>query len=110
MKIDFKPHANVLVVTPHGPITAEEAEEFRERVAAGVEEREGRVVLDMEYAPYVDSAGIEALLALCTGSRSVRPRVANLADTCREALDLTLVLPELDVFETVESAIRSYKR
>lgn len=110
MKIDFKPHANVMVVTPHGPITVEDAEEFRESVSARILEREGRIVLDMEYAPYVDSAGIEALLALCSTAGPVRPRVANLAEACRDALDITLVLPQLDVFDTVESAIRSYKR
>ena len=110
MKIDFKPHANVMVVTPHGPIIGDDAQEFRENVTASIQEREGRVVIDMEYAPYLDSVGIEALLALCNGPGLVRPRVANLGETCREALDLTLVLPEFEVFDTVENAIRSYKR
>ncbi len=110
MKIDVNPHASVTVVTPHGAITLEEVEEFRERLAATVKEREGRVVLDMEYTPYLDSAGIEALLELCSSATTAHPRLANLGETCREALDLTSVLEELEVYDTVENAIRSYKR
>ncbi len=110
MKIDVKPHASVAVVTPHGAITVEEAEEFREKLAASIREREGRVVLDMEYTPYLDSAGIEALLELCSTASAMHPRLANLGETCREALDLTSVLQELEVYDTVENAIRSYKR
>jgi hypothetical protein len=40
----------------------------------------------------------------------LQPLLAHLGETCREALDLTDVLPKLRVFDNVENAIRSLKR
>ncbi|MBN2448366.1 MAG: STAS domain-containing protein [Phycisphaerae bacterium] len=111
MKTDVQPHGSVMVVTPHGPLTREEVAEFRNTVGQAIASREGRVVLDLQHVPYVDSEGIESLLELCGATESLnRPRLAQLDETCREALDLTEVLWQLEVFDTVESAIRSYKR
>jgi anti-anti-sigma factor len=112
MKVDTQSHGSVSVVTPHGPLANDELEAFRQEFQRAISHKSGRVVLDMSDVPYLDSGGIEALLDLCAGqlAASARPRLAQLGDACREALDLTDVLPRLTVFDTVESAIRSYKR
>lgn len=112
MKIDMQIHGTVAVLVPHGPLTAEQAEEFVGRLKAAVDQRQGRVVLDLRDVPYLDSRGIEMLIAMCGERREalLRPKVTHLGDTCREALDLTGVLSRLDTFDTVENAIRSYKR
>lgn len=112
MKIDTQLHGSVSVLVPHGPLASEEQEDFRTAVEAAIAQKSGRVVLDMTDVPYLDSGGIETLLESCAGQHagSARPRLAQLSETCREALELTDVLSQLTVFDTVESAIRSYKR
>ncbi len=113
MKVEQQQHGNVLVLVPHGPLVREDSADFGAAVQAGAREQGGRVVLDMTNVPYLDSAGIECLLAQCgSGDRvgSGRPRLACLTETCREALDLTDVLPRVEVFDTVENAMRSLRR
>lgn len=110
MKVDSEPFGLVTVVTPHGPLTRDELADFVTATEDAVVAKDGRVVLDMHDVPYLDSGGIEALLTLCGAAGAlVRPRLAQLEETCREALSLTAVLDKLDVFDTVESAVRSFK-
>jgi anti-anti-sigma factor len=114
MKVDVQAHGSVTVMVPHGALVASEVDSFRQHVEPAVQQRAGgRIVLDFRDVPYVDSAGIEALVELLgcgSGGGDVQPRLAQLADTCREALDLTDCLSRLSVFDTVENAIRSLRR
>ena len=112
MKVETQLHGSVSVLVPHGPLAGDDLEKLRQQLQAAIDQKSGRVVLDMSDVPYLDSTGIESLLALCDGQHaaSARPRLAALGEACREALDLTDVLPRLTVFDTVENAIRSYKR
>jgi hypothetical protein len=125
MKIDVQRHGTVTVVVPQDAITETTAAELRSAL-----EREGlqstvRVVLDLSQVAYVDSAGIEFLLEFCgtpglqraptaAGDRrppigaTLRPRMAGLTDTVREALYLTDTLNRFTVFDTVPAAVRSY--
>jgi anti-anti-sigma factor len=112
MKIDIQMHNAVAVLAPHGALAGDAVPEFRSHVQSAAEKKQGRVVVDCRNVPYLDSAGIEILLELCGERRSAtaRPKLAHLNETCREALDLTDVLPRLDAFDNVDNAIRSYKR
>lgn len=112
MKVDTQLHGSVSVVVPRGPLAGEDVAPFLNALAQAIELKSGRVVVDMGDVTYLDSGGIEALLSLCGGAQaaSARPRLAKLGETSREALDLTNVLEKLTIFDTVESAIRSYKR
>lgn len=112
MKIDIQPHGSVTVLVPHGPLTTDQVDVFHGKLKSAIDQRQGRVVIDLRDVSYFDSRGIETLLELCGERRTVvqRPTLAQLGETCRETLDLTNVLARLDVFDTVENAIRSYKR
>jgi anti-anti-sigma factor len=112
MRVDLQLHGSVSVIVPHGALVGDDLEEFAQQLEAAIDQKSGRVVLDMSDVPYLDSAGIAALAELCAGRQaaSAGPRLAQLSETTREALDLTDVLERLTVFDTVESAIRSYKR
>lgn len=112
MKLDVQTHGLVTVIVPHGPLISEEVQDFRQAVEPTAALKTGRLVVDMRDVPYLDSAGIETLLELFGRSRvsAARPKLARLSETCREALNLTDVLVRLDVFDTVENAIRSYNR
>ena len=109
MKVDVLPQGSITVLAPHGPLTRDEDDDFRAAAGDPIRDRNGRVVIDMSDVPYLDSRGIETLLELVADARTlVKPRLAHVCDTCREALDLTDVLEQLEVFDTVESALRSY--
>lgn len=111
MKIDVQNHGTVTVLVPHGPLAGEDVAAFSSGLSTAIGDKQGRVVVDCANVPCFDSAGIESLLThVARATTTHRPRLTNLTDTCREALDLTNVLPQLEIFETVESAIRSYKR
>jgi anti-anti-sigma factor len=112
MKIDVQVHGLVGVITPHGPLVGEDVERFQAAVTAASAQRGGRVVVDMRNVPFLDSAGIETLESLFGSGRvpTARPRLARLTDSCREALDLTEVLPRVEPFDTVENAIRSFTK
>jgi anti-anti-sigma factor len=112
MKVDTTPHGMVTVVVPHGPLVADELSDFRRAVESATQRHGGRVVIDLADVPYLDSGGIETLLNLYTAQRwsTGGTKLAKLTETCREALDLTDVLPRLDVFDNVENALRSFNR
>jgi len=111
MNLQAQQHGTVTVLRPRGPLAGQDAADFRGQVERELQAKGGRVVLDFSEVPYLDSAGIEALLDLCVDRAGMpSPRLAKLAETCREALDLTRTLPLLEVFDTVENAVRSLKR
>lgn len=109
MKIDVRQHGVAVVLRPQGALVGEDVDQFQQAVAGALGGKSGRVVVDLSEVPYLDSRGIESLLAL-SASGGTPPTLAALGDTCREALDLTDVLARLCVFDTVENAIRSQKR
>jgi anti-anti-sigma factor len=110
MKVDVQQHGSVLVIVPRGAITDGEIEDLQRTLGADNARGGGRQVLDMSQVPWVDSAGIEFLIefAASAPSAGLRPRLAALTDTVREALDLTETLKRFYRFDTVESAVRSY--
>lgn len=104
-------HGAAAVVTPHGPLIGDELPDLRVALDKARRSHSGRVVLDLASAPYVDSLGIELLLETCArGGPGHKPRVAALTEPCREALELTDVLGRLDVYDSVENALRSCQR
>lgn len=112
MRVDSQIHGSITVLVPHGALVSSELEDFRRVVGPLIASKPGRLVLDLHDVAYLDSGGIETLMTLCADMRAsaTRPKLANLTDTCREALDLTSVLPRLEVFDTVENAIRGCRR
>ena len=124
MKVQTHPLGNVMVLVAHGPLLSDELGELRAAVESTATSSAGGtgaacrgIVVDLSDVPYLDSAGIELLLELAAVTQTVggetsqhtgvRPKLASLSETCLEALELTNVLPRLDVFDTVENAVRS---
>ncbi|MBK9121192.1 MAG: STAS domain-containing protein [Phycisphaerales bacterium] len=111
MKVQVEPHGSVAVLVPHGALTGDETLDLRRAVEThGCQAR--RMVIDMADVPFLDSSGIELLLDLGHANHAapLRPKLAALSESCREALDLTDVLNRLEVFDTVENALRSCQR
>lgn len=112
MNVDIQQHGTVAVLVPRGPLSGDDVTDFRREMSRAVESRGGRVVVDMAAVPFLDSAGIEAVSELCKPQAGalLQPRLANLGETCREAMFLTDTLEPLAVFDSVENAIRSFRQ
>ena len=108
MKVQTQAHGNVAVLVAHGPLVADEVHDLRHAVQSACDMVTKGLVVDMVDVPYLDSAGVELLLEM--GGVHLpphqRPKFAALTETCREALELTDTLLRLDVFDTVENALR----
>ncbi|MBU0641575.1 MAG: STAS domain-containing protein [Planctomycetes bacterium] len=110
MKVEIQRHGSVNVIAPRDALTESTTAELRQELQSELGQPGVRMVLNMAHVPYVDSAGIEYLLGLAgdASAGSLRPRLADLTDTVREALFLTSTLKRFYVFESVEDAVRSY--
>ena len=112
MKVHSHPHGQVTVLTAHGPLIGEERIDLQRAVESTTKAGVKRLVIDLADVPYLDSTGIELLLSL-SGLHVTspgRPKLASLSETCLEALELTDVLPRLEVFDTLDNALRSCQR
>ncbi|TWT41174.1 STAS domain protein [Phycisphaerae bacterium RAS1] len=110
MKVDVERQGSVSVIVPRDAITEASTETVEQAVSGETSSGGVRLVIDMTHVPFVDSAGIECLVRMArTGSSTaLRLRVASLSETVREALYLTGTLKQLSVYDSVESAVRSY--
>lgn len=111
MKVHSQVHGHVTVLVPHGPLVNDELIDLRRAVEEATASSK-RTVLDMQNIPYMDSSGIELLLETCSAHLPAhrRPTLASLTETCMESLELTDILPRLEVFDTVENALRSCQK
>ena len=110
MKIEQIRQGSVEVVTVVDTVTEDEAEELRTVVESAVHANAGRVILNMTRTPYVDSRGLEALLACAESCRlsGRRLKLVGVADTLREIFEITDLEPHFEFFPDIEHAIRSY--
>lgn len=110
MKLDVSKLGSVTVLTPRGPLTQGDAEDFAGSAEETRVRTNGRLVLDLAQVPYLDSRGVEVLMDLADrqldGGQTMR--VAACPELCREILELTGVAGMLDLFDTPESAVRSF--
>ena len=110
MRIDTKQKGAVTVVRPHGPLNHEDAEAFQARLDEVSAQSLGRFVVDMSAIPYVDSRGLEALLAtseqLEHSGRQLKLCSAN--DTLREVFELTELTNQFEYYEDTTNAVRSF--
>ena len=110
MKVMQEMLGTVDVITPGGPLTDEDGQEFVEVLQQHLEATSPHVVVNMGEVPYMDSYTLEVLLNVVRelGGRSLPLKLADLTLTCREILDLTEMSGEFEIFDDVESAVRSF--
>jgi stage II sporulation protein AA (anti-sigma F factor antagonist) len=110
MKINIELMGSVTVVAPCGAITQEEVNQ----VASTLEEQRlrtnGRLVMDFSNVPFLDSQGVEAVWDFSDQQRQrgQSAKLASVPELCREILELTGLVEQLDVFDSTESAVRSF--
>ena len=67
-------------------------------------------VLEFSQVPFMDSRGLETLLDLADRQQEsgLTTKVAGVPELCREIFELTGVSQRLDLFDSAESAVRSF--
>ncbi len=110
MKFDIHRMGSVTVLAPREPIAQSEVEEFGVLFDEHRRKSGGRLVLDFSQVPYLDSRGVEVLWDVADRQREAgqATRIAAVPELCREILELTGLAEQLDLFDTPESAVRSF--
>ena len=110
MKVELLRQGGVTVAVPHDALTEATVLELQSALAGEAQQTGAKLVFDLKNVAFVDSAGIEFLLRLAGDRRvgALRPRIVELSESVREALDLTETLGRFFVFDSVEAAVKSY--
>jgi anti-anti-sigma factor len=110
MEIKEQRHGAVTVLKPVGPLVQADAGDFAERVGRAMVKSLGRFVLDASAVPFVDSAGLEALLEASKelNSNGQLLRLCGVNETVREVLELTDLAARFEYFDDVADATRSF--
>jgi anti-sigma B factor antagonist len=110
MKLTEQKHGAVTLLKPEGPLVVSELPEFQKTLASLLAGTFGRVVVDLSAVPFVDSAGLEALLDVSDQLNRVGRclKLCALNKTMRQVLDLTEIQGHFDLYEDANSAVRSF--
>ena len=110
MEIQTQRQGAITIIRPQGALIAEDAEKVKASLLESAVASLGRVVLDLEAIPFVDSRGLEVLVEVTEemsgGGQSLKLCAAN--KTVREVLELTGLAGLFELFEDVGSAARSF--
>ena len=110
MEIQLQKVGAVTVVEPRGPVTADHAEQLKTSLLDSRQKSLGRIVLDLARVPFVDSCVLEALLDVTEDLEQVGQtlKLSNTNDVLREVLELTGIVSHFELYEDVNSAVRSF--
>jgi anti-anti-sigma factor len=110
MKIAQQQHGAVMLLKPDGPLTEPELPEFCGALRALLLSSMGRVVVEMSAVAFIDSPGLEALLDISdeqsAGGRCLK--LCGVNKTVRQVLEITEIDSQFDLYEDVNSAVRSF--
>jgi anti-anti-sigma factor len=110
MKIDLQKLGSVTVLSPRGAITQDEAERFEQLLEHHRGRTNGRLVLEFSQVPVMDSRAVEVLWDFADRQRAagLAAKLAAVTELCREIFELTGVAQQLDLYDSSESAVRSF--
>lgn len=110
MKIEQIQHGTVLVLVPDGALIEEEVADFARRVRECLQAGNVKIVLQMNNVPFVDSMGLETLLALYGEAMALggELKVSAPTDIGRDILRATRLNNVIEVFDSTPEARRSF--
>ena len=111
MKTSVRQIGHVSVVDISGKITIGEGDVvLREKVNELLDNDQKHILLNLEKVSYMDSAGIGELVASSKLAERVASEVklVNVQDQVRHILELSMVLPMLDVHDNEEQALAAF--
>ncbi len=109
MEIDIRRGGDSMIITLRGEFDLKTAPEFCRRVDELELETTPRVVVDLKEVTFIDSSGLGALLGRYRdlSSSGIDFALAAPSHTVREILGIAGVCRVLDVYPSVQSALRS---
>ncbi len=110
MEIRETQHGAVTIIRPIGALVEGEADALYQRTHGAITRSLGRLVLDCSYMPFVDSAGLEALVEISDVIENIGQtlRVAATNETLRETIQVTRLTEHFAFYESVPDAVRSF--
>lgn len=111
MKITEYVGNNIVIIEPHGRLTLETAQFFRNALVKRIDGGWHGLILDLQNIDYLDSAGLGALAHAYTScsTHGMRLVFVHVFGKNRELLALTKLLTVFDVYETTLEAERSLR-
>ena len=110
MQIDQQRQGAVTVIRPQGPLTEQDAPALRNHLREVLAESLGRFIVDVGGIPFVDSAGLEALVdageELTQSGLSLK--LCSVPETLAQVFSLTGVSDHFEQYEDANAAIRSF--
>jgi anti-anti-sigma factor len=110
MQIEQQRQGAVTVVKPQGPLTEQDAPALRNHLREALTESLGRFVVDASGIPFVDSAGLEALVDASEemNKSGLALKFCSVPETIAQVFSLTGLSDHFEQYEDVNSAIRSF--
>ncbi len=110
MKVDISRLGSLTVLSPRGAIASAEVDEFADCIETHRRKTNGRFVLDFSQVSFLDSRGVEILWDLADRQREGGQtiKLATVPELCREIFELTGIAEQLDIFDSPESAVKSF--
>ena len=108
MNISIRQFVNAAVVDVDGDITLHNSPEVRKVLLNLLkQERMSRVVVNLEKAKYIDSAGVASLVEALKASREMNSSFAlyGLSRTAREVLELTRLIKVFEIYDSEQEAL-----
>jgi anti-sigma B factor antagonist len=111
MQIQERSAGDVTVLDLKGKMTLGEGDELlRDKINSLIQQGRRKVVLNLEYVPYIDSAGLgEIVRTYTTISRQGGSlKLLNLTKRITDLLSITKLLTVFDTYDSEADAVRSF--
>lgn len=110
MSVQVTKYNCVAVLTPKDDLVGDEVESFRHRATQCVGEKNYHVVMDFSVVGAFDSAALEAMIDLQNACESDlgTVKLCGLDATCAKILDITRLARRFEIFDDLESAVKSF--
>jgi len=110
VKIEQIQHGTVAVLVPDGALIEEESEDFAAQVRQCFQGGNAKIVLQLNNVPFIDSAGLETLLALYGEAMALggEIKISAPTDIGHDILRATRLNNVLEVHESTPDARRSF--
>ena len=110
MKIEIREMGSVTVLSPKSAIAQDDVTDFVHVLEEQQQKTNGRMVLDFGNVAFLDSCGVEAVWDFSDQQQQSgqTAKLAAVPELCREILELTGIGEQLDIYDSCESAVRSY--
>ena len=110
MEIEIEDKGDYSLVRLDGRFVASCSEELKEQVGKALEKRPN-VLFDLEKMTHIDSSGLGALVSVLQKTKSLggTTRLACLQPHPRIVFDITKVFRVFEIFDDLESAMKSFE-